>query len=543
MSDPVEAGDQGGAVEGVSAGAHGVPRPEPAAALSGSVLTDGAWHRLHPLTPVFRGGLVVVVVAGVLIANLRERLLAFVVPMFAPAPQPPADDPRDPVDYVFAHNLVFLVLLGAIVVALLLVGLFALSWRFRTFRVTAADVEVRRGVLFRSHRRAPLDRVQGVNLTRPLVARLVGMAKLEVMGAGLDSNVELSYLSTRSAEAVRRDILRLASGVRAETDAAGPGPHAGRLASARAAVGDGLTGLVFGAEPAPDRSESVVHVTPLRLIGAQVLSDDTVWWLIGSTAVIVAGALWFPPGLFLALPFILGYGGYAARHVVRALRYAIVPTPHGVRVTYGVLTTVTETIPPGRVHAVAISQSVLWRGTGWWTVTVTRISGTRHGEQRAEEFARVMPVGTLDDAKRVVALLLPWLSAHELDTMTDAAHARAAGGFTTTPRRARLLRPLAWRRNGFALGSRVVTFRRGFLARSAALFPLGRAQGVELAQGPIDRAFGVARVRVVTVRGHVRTRLGAIDADAAASLAGDVAAGAAAPDTVAAATEREESHA
>jgi putative membrane protein len=45
------------------------------------------------------------------------------------------------------------------------------------------------------------------------------------------------------------------------------------------------------------------------------------------------------------------------------------------------------------------------------------------------------------------------------------------------------------------------------------------------------------------VRGHVRTRLGAIDADAAASLAGDVAARAAAPDTVAAATEREESHA
>ena len=105
----------------------------------------------------------------------------------------------------------------------MLIGLFYLSWRFHTFRITGDDVEVRSGVLFRTHRRAPLDRVQGVNLTRPMFARLVGMAKLEVVGAGLDSNVKLEYLSTSNAEAVRTDILRLASGRRlaeARADAA-----------------------------------------------------------------------------------------------------------------------------------------------------------------------------------------------------------------------------------------------------------------------------------------------------------------------------------
>jgi putative membrane protein len=97
-------------------------------------------------------------------------------------------------------------------VLLLLLGGFWLSWRFHTFRITGDDVEVRSGILFRTHRRAPLDRVQGVNLTRPMVARLLGAAKLEVVGAGLDSNVKLEYLSTANAEAVRADILRLASG-------------------------------------------------------------------------------------------------------------------------------------------------------------------------------------------------------------------------------------------------------------------------------------------------------------------------------------------
>ena len=105
-------------------------------------------------------------------------------------------------------------------ILLVLIGLFYLSWRFHTFRITGDDVEVRSGVMFRTHRRAPLDRVQGVNLTRPMFARLVGMAKLEVVGAGLDSNVKLEYLSTANAEAVRADILRLASGARGVADAA-----------------------------------------------------------------------------------------------------------------------------------------------------------------------------------------------------------------------------------------------------------------------------------------------------------------------------------
>ena len=82
------------------------------------------------------------------------------------------------------NNLVLVALLVVLGVVALLIALFYVSWRFHTFRITGDDVEVRSGVLFRTHRRAPLDRVQGVNLTRPMIARLVGLAKLEVVGAG-----------------------------------------------------------------------------------------------------------------------------------------------------------------------------------------------------------------------------------------------------------------------------------------------------------------------------------------------------------------------
>lgn len=106
----------------------------------------------------------------------------------------------DPIDYIVANNLIVVAILAVLAVLIIVLAWAYVSRRFHTFRITGDDVEVRSGILFRTHRRAPLDRVQGVNLTRPMVARLLGMAKLEVVGAGTDGNVKLEYLSTTNAE-------------------------------------------------------------------------------------------------------------------------------------------------------------------------------------------------------------------------------------------------------------------------------------------------------------------------------------------------------
>ncbi|MGO1840169.1 MAG: hypothetical protein ACTH0E_11710, partial [Candidatus Microbacterium stercoravium] len=49
-----------------------------------SNLADGEWHRLHPLTPLFKGGLVFIIVLGIVFANLRDRLIYLAVRLFAP---------------------------------------------------------------------------------------------------------------------------------------------------------------------------------------------------------------------------------------------------------------------------------------------------------------------------------------------------------------------------------------------------------------------------------------------------------------------------
>ncbi|MET1016194.1 MAG: PH domain-containing protein, partial [Leifsonia flava] len=268
-------------------------------------LTDGEWHRLHPASPLLRGGIAFVAIAGFVIANLRERLVEifFHVPSYG----------DDPLDDIYARGLVGWALLAVLGVLIVIIAVFYLSWRMHSFRVTDDLVEVRSGLLFRTHRRARLDRVQGVTITRSLLPRLFGAAKLDVAVAGNDGNVQLAYLGSAAADALRREILQLASGLRASRDAAVPPPAApdgetGAEAATNASAGvdtatgapaSVATGIInqrvneflapeLDADVAPP--ESVVRIPVVRLIGSVLLSGYTVFLLVAGVALIVGVA-------------------------------------------------------------------------------------------------------------------------------------------------------------------------------------------------------------------------------------------------------------
>ncbi|MCR2816385.1 PH domain-containing protein [Microbacterium jiangjiandongii] len=509
MSDPAGTTEQGAAVT--------APPP----ALVRSRLSDGEWHRMHPLSPLLRGGLALIVIIGVVIANLRDRLIAIFVPGLSGGQIDTEEWEEyegggDPIDWVLANNLVVVALLVVLGLVLLLIAGFYMSWRFHTLRITDDDVEVRSGILFRTQRRAPLDRVQGVNLTRPMIARLLGMAKLEVVGAGTDSNVKLEYLSTANAEAVRADILRLASGRRLGKSAA-TAASAGSLAQT---VNRGLTGLIEGDDQAAEAPESVVHIPVGRLVASQIISPGTVMLLLGIVAIIVGAVLGTPWVLLSVVPAVIGFGAYWVRQIVRSLRYSIAPTPDGVRITFGLLTTVTEIVPPGRVHALEVSQSVLWRRFGWWTIKINRLTGRSVYDGSPDQFTTVLPVGTLADVERVLQLLLPQVAGADAALLLRQGVEGPVEGdeYATTPRRARILRPLSWRRNGFRLTGDQLLLRRGVVWRKLAILPLARLQSIGIYQGPIDRALRVAAVRGHVVAGPVYANVSAIDRDDAVNL-------------------------
>ncbi|MFS0912037.1 PH domain-containing protein [Microbacterium sp. 179-I 3D2 NHS] len=519
-----------------------------------ATLADGEWHRMHPLTPLFKGGLVLIIIAGIVITNMRDRLITWFVALFTPEEAHYGDfTGGSPVDWVLENNLILLVLLGVLGLLVILILIFWIVWRFHQFRITGEHVEVRKGIVFRSHRRAPLDRVQGVNLTRPFPARIIGLAKLEVVGAGNDANVDLEYLATTRAESVRADILRLASGARAARHAAlNPQTDAAAAPiSARAqligSVNEGVTSLITGVDLADVAPESVVKIPTGRLVGSQLISG-LLWLLffgvifaiaIGSTLMGLladgdpgGGLVALGIGLGIGIPMIIAVVGISWAQISKSLRYSIAPTPDGIRITFGLLTTVTETLPPGRIFAVEISQSLLWRPFGWWTVKINRMSGKSVAAQQsgsAQQFNVVLPVGKRADVERVLGLVLPDMPASALSELWEQGVVGPAEGdpYRKMPRRAWWRRPLSWKRHGYAVADFGLLLRRGVVWRKLAIFPLARLQGVSLSQGPIDRAQRVSGAQVHTALGPITGYLSGLEREDALALLGEVSRAAA----------------
>jgi len=92
------------------------------------------------------------------------------------------------------------------------------------------------------------------------------------------------------------------------------------------------------------------------------------------------------------------------------------------------------------------------------------------------------------------------------------------GGFVTTPRRARILAPLGWRRNGFAATDTALLIRSGRWWRELVVVPHQRTQSMALHQGPLARRFRVADLVLHTTAGPVAPRLTQAGVDEARAL-------------------------
>ncbi|WP_022907615.1 PH domain-containing protein [Curtobacterium sp. B18] len=515
----------------------GPPPPAPphrGDAAAAAPLTDGEWHRMHPLTPLLKGGIFLIVVLGYVLNSLRDQLVEFFIPGGGP------QDDGDPVRYVYEHGVVGWVLLGIVVVLVVLIGLFYLSWRMHEFRVTGEIVEVRSGVLFRTNRKARLDRIQGINISRPLVPRIFGTAKLEIAQAGNDANVQLAYLGVRAADDLRQRILVLASGAKDDERQHDP-------ARASNGVLQDRVDEIFSPEldPAAVRATRIVKVHPGRLIASMLLSGTTVLILAAVAAMIVSVALTGEYGILFGLfPAVIGAGGYYVRKFSRSLQYTIAETRDGIRIGFGLVSTSNETLPPGRIHAVSVAQPLLWRPFGWWDVRINRATNAGNGASNNQQVSSiVLPVGTTRDVREVLDIILPGLvgtavagpaasqeqlregSAVAVDVVDDSLTTTGdRGGFVHSPRRGAWLRPFAFRRNGYRFVPGAVLLRLGAVWRSLVIVPLPRVQSVKVSQGPLERVLRLATVHVQTVQGPVSASIGALDARDAQRLWSDTSA-------------------
>ncbi|WP_240507468.1 PH domain-containing protein, partial [Streptomyces kanamyceticus] len=87
-----------------------------------------------------------------------------------------------------------------------------LSWWVTHFAVTDTELRIRTGLLFRRTAHIRLDRLQAVDVTRPLLARVAGVAKLKLDVVGTEDKDELAYLGEKEATELRAELLARAAG-------------------------------------------------------------------------------------------------------------------------------------------------------------------------------------------------------------------------------------------------------------------------------------------------------------------------------------------
>ena len=438
-----------------------------------------AWRRMHHITPALKGWKALVALLAIVAYNMTDNI-------------------RNIGELMQDGRWRYVV---AVVLVIAAVGfLYAtIAWRVTKFVVDDEAVHLHTGVLFRQQRQARLDRLQAVDIVQPIVARIFGLAelKLEVAG-GAGSAIKLAFLKESEANALRNELLARAAGV-VTTE-----------------------GGVEAAVPPTPPERHVVAVPFSRLIGSIVLTPLVVllvgFVIFATIAMIVAQ----DPGVVAALlPALFAAGSVVWTRFNQGFNFRAAVAPDGIRLRHGLTEARSQTLPPGRIQAVRLQRYVLWRWPDWWRVEVN-VAG--YGPKQGVTETVLLPVGTRDEALLALWLVLPDLGVADPRAFLDAAlsGSGSAHGFTTCPRRARWISPLAWWVQGVALTSRAAVLRCGRFSRQVDLIPLERTQSVGISQGPIERRFDVATLELHSTQGSIRPRLDHLAAADVARLAAEV---------------------
>ncbi|WP_306318599.1 MULTISPECIES: PH domain-containing protein [unclassified Streptomyces] len=385
-------------------------------------------RRLHPVTPLRRAWAPIAILLGWAVHDM--------------------DQAQRQLSQLTTATL--LIGLGVLVPAAALYGF--LTWWFTHFAVTDTELRIRTGLLFRRTAHIRLDRLQAVDVTQPLLARFVGVAKLKLDVVGTNKKDELAFLGEREASALRAELLARAAG--------------------------------FAPESAQDVGEAparpILH-TPPRMLAVALLLTGAPWAML-LAAVVVPVLLWFATHnlwtvLAVAIPLTGGAFTNSAGRFIKEYDWTVGDSQDGLRIDHGLLDRVHETVPPGRVQTVRIVEPLLWRRRGWVRVEL-HVAGSSN--------TVLVPVAPRGHAEDVVARILPGVTVPK------------PADFAGAPRRGRWCVPVWWRGYGVAVTETVFAARGGLLQRHLSLVPHAKVQSVRLTQGPWERYWRVADLHLDT---------------------------------------------
>ncbi|MCW2801283.1 MAG: hypothetical protein JWQ70_2755, partial [Aeromicrobium sp.] len=215
----------------------------------------------------------------------------------------------------------FISALIAVVGGLLLgMGVGFLGWRFTRYVIDGTELRINSGILTKSSRRIPYERIQSVDIAEPLVARIFGLAELRIeMAGGKNSRTSLRFLKLDDAAGLRQLLLNKAHG---KDEVA-----------------------------APEQRSVITTVPPERIMLGTLLSLDFLLAVIGVIALLVGG-IWFG-GIVALLGGIIPLGSWliqiVGKRVIQQWDFTLSRGDRGLRIERGLLSRTSQTIPYDRV--------------------------------------------------------------------------------------------------------------------------------------------------------------------------------------------------
>jgi putative membrane protein len=404
-------------------------------------------RRLHPLSPLLRGGSWVIAA----IVGLSWNTLAQVgVGRFA--------------------LIVLALAAGAAVISVV-------AWLNTGYHVVGRELRIQEGLLRRRNRAIPLERLQSVELVRPLLAQLTGLAelRLEVVG-GSKTEAPLAYLSVKDAAALRDRLLALA------------GRQTPDRQEHKQPQGYGDT---QPSVPAPERPLSSVSNSDLLL--SQLLTPQAFLLPFGAAFLVIqvlAADDWSLLGIASTVTAMAGVLLQPVRRVLQDWDFRLAGDAEGrLAVRYGLLETRNQTIPLHRVQSLGATWPVLWRAKSWLHLSLSIAGAGDPGSRGNDRSDRLLPVGDAATARALIWEVLPGVDLFALP-------------MTPPPDRARWVHPFALRGLGAGLTDRVFLSRSGLLTRELTIVPFARIQSVRVVQGPLQRRLGLATVYADTAGGR-----------------------------------------
>ena len=418
--------------------------------------------------------------------------------------------------------LVGIAVLGLIGVVSLLVAW--LRWRAFTYRITADEVVIADGILNKSRRSIPLERVQDVSLEQKPLARLFGLVTVRIETGGGDAD-EATLDSVATAEAERLRATIRASSLRR-----------------RVAATDGRDAPLTG----PDADAAADHEHPLfamdlrRVLTLGLFRFSLVWIAVIFGILNTLGDAidfdydlideWYRAGkreaahylniasfvIVGVLAIMLGLASGVLQTLLGGFGFRLTRIEQRLRRVRGLLTRTEVVIAINRVQLALIRRGAISGLLGWRALELQTLGGSndKGGRQsiaplaRPDEIAPILAAAVLPPFEplplrevsprhivRSLILNVPGPLAAVLIATIVFPPAVALLVLTPLPVVAALL---ARRYHRYALLDGSLQVTRGVLSREAWIVPDRAVQVVRMRQGPLQRLLGIASIHIDT---------------------------------------------